>query len=223
VSRRHRLQLEYHTLVSSKAKSLGQALLGKAVILVCSGADETYRPPYYRGSNADPELILGPFTQVPENPGDQILKPEPPPKHISALQAAAAQEALERLDKPAFRLSGKIALDTRRPGPGFQGNSPAFFYLFKVQQGTVRIGYTAGVRELSEVYNAGAERSGNRAVSGSEINTNSGHDAHAAPVSRRLLRIRTRQQAHLPLNPGAATPGEIHFTSKVQATKRNRC
>src|SRR5207249_1205878 len=89
MSRRHRLQLEYHTLVAREAKGRGEALLGKTVILVCFRADKTYRPPYYGCVNADLELILGFFTQVPENPGDQILKPEAPPKHIRALQAAA--------------------------------------------------------------------------------------------------------------------------------------
>src|ERR1700728_1865694 len=91
------------------------------------------------------------FAQILENPGNQIFQRVPSTKHLRALKGATTQERLERLNKSALHLRGKVVLDTLGARPRLQRVDATFLHLLKVQQRPICIGQVPQVRELSKL------------------------------------------------------------------------
>ena len=134
VRRRHRLQFEFHGFESGESECCHQALFGKTVVFVLVCADESYRPPHHRGLDRRPKLSFGLLPQVAYDSGDQVLQSQAPAEDICALETAAGQERLERLNQAVLRFGGKIFLNRFRAALGFDSDGAALLHLFEVEQ-----------------------------------------------------------------------------------------
>src|SRR5271169_1870178 len=109
------------------------------------------RPSDYCRPDFDPELMLRLFAQVPENPGDQVFKGVPSPENLRAVEIAAAEKRLERLNQSPLHVREKIVLDALWAGPRLQGIHTTFLHLLKVQQRPICVSYASQVRELGKL------------------------------------------------------------------------
>src|ERR1700733_11275033 len=91
------------------------------------------------------------FPQVPENPGDQIFKGVPSPENLRAVEVAAAQKRLERLNQSPLHVRGKIVLDALWAGPRLEGIPSTFLHLLKIQQRPIGVSRASQVRELGKL------------------------------------------------------------------------
>ena len=91
------------------------------------------------------------FAQTPENPGNQIFQRVPSTKHLRAVKGATTQERLERLNKTALHVRGKIVLAALGARPRRQSIDATFLHLLKVKQRPIRIGQAPQVRELGKL------------------------------------------------------------------------
>ena len=79
------------------------------------GADEAHRPaddcvPDQAGLNC----VSASFTQITQDPGDQVFERVAAAEYFGALQTAAGQVGLQRLDEAALGLGVEILLDGGR-------------------------------------------------------------------------------------------------------------
>jgi hypothetical protein len=113
----------------------------------------------YRRPDFDPELMFRFFTQIPENPGDQIFKGVPSTENLRAVEVAATQKRLERLNQSPLHVRGKIVLDALWAGPRLQSIDATFLHLLKIQQRPICVSHASQVRELGKL-NPGAAGEG---------------------------------------------------------------
>ncbi len=96
-----------------------------------------------------------------------------PAEDLGALQAAAGQKRLQRLDQASFFVRVQIPLNAFGAAPALDCGASRFTMAFQIKQRTKRFSESDGRRKLGHLYIAACGCEGNRAVRCAEIQAKS--------------------------------------------------
>src|SRR5262249_7048817 len=149
VGSRDRLVLEGNVVEPGPRRSAAQAreghLVALGIDLSATADDEMDRPADEDAAAAAIELSRGGLAQGAEDDRDQFLERELPTEYVGAIEQAAGEKRLERLNEAAAGAGAGIAvgLDGLRPGDGTRQPADGVVVGIEVEHGAKRGGRLA--------------------------------------------------------------------------------
>ena len=110
------LHFERYGFETGRLKGRSKPTLGINIVVLVLGSHKMNRPSRDGRPDADSKLVFRLFSQIPENPCDQVLDCMPAAKNLRAVKVATAEERFEGLDQSPFHVRREIlfnALGTR--------------------------------------------------------------------------------------------------------------